>query len=226
LRPEIRGYIPITRRITLALRLAGGVLLAGYGGNLSGAVADTAPAQRTAQQEYLIARDTQILQFRGFFGGGPYSNRGYSQNAVNPHVFICADGTENCKNEKVYQLISTGGLAMWEASAEVRMPVAGDFGVTFFADSSDVTREITLRFTRPHFSVGVGARYQTPVGPLRADLGFRVPCMQVLENGCGDLASREQDPAVSSGALDEAPQDTFLGTDLPLQISIAIGETF
>jgi hypothetical protein len=227
IRPEVRGYVPITRRITLALRLAGGVLLAGYGDNLASAIAETTPpAARTPQEEYLIARDTQILQFRGFFGGGPYSNRGYSQNAVNPHVFICADGAANCETEKVYQLISTGGLAMWEASAEVRLPVAGDFGLTVFADASDVTRDITLRFTRPHFSVGVGARYQTPVGPLRADLGFRVPCMQVIESGCGDLAPRDQDPAAPPGVLDEAPQDTFLGTDLPLQISIAIGETF
>lgn len=228
LRPEIRGYVPITRRITLALRLAGGVLFAGYGEYLAGTIAEnTPPASRTPQDEYFIARDTQILQFRGFFGGGPYSNRGYAQNAVNPHVFICADGADNCETEKVYQLVSTGGLAMWEASAEVRLPVAGDFGVTLFADASDVTRDVSIRFTRPHFSVGVGARYQTPVGPLRADLGFRVPCLQVLEkDGCGDLASRTQYPDQSAGVLDEAPQDTFLGTDLPLLVNIAIGETF
>ena len=62
-----------------------------------------------------------------------------------------------------------------------------------------------------------------------------VPMMQVLDasgiyatDGCGDLAPRDLDVAsgATPGVLEEAPQDTFLGSSAPLQVNIAIGEAF
>ena len=234
LRPEFRGYVPISRKVTLAVRVVGGALLAqGYGDELSGDLKN--PTARTRAEERAIARDAQLLQFRGFFSGGPYSNRGYAQNAISPHAFICTDAVNECQPEKVYQLVSTGGVSLWEASVEVRVPIVGELGMAFFVDSSDVTRELSFRLTRPHVSTGLGLRYETPVGPLRADLGFRIPCLQVLDasgvygsRSCHDLAYRDLDVAAPTtpGVLEEAPQDTFLGTKAPLQVNIAIGEAF
>jgi hypothetical protein len=239
-RPELRAYVPISRRVTLAFRLVGGVLLAsGYGDRINDDNLQPA-ASRTRDEELAIAQDAQLLQFRGFFSGGPYSNRGYAQNAISPHVFVCTDPRvgdptqDVCQVEKVYQLVSTGGLALWEASAEVRVPIVTQLGMAFFVDSSDVTRTVSFRLTRPHISVGFGLRYDTPVGPLRADLGFRVPCLQVLDQGastnadfgCADVAPKSLTPISSPGILDEAPRDTFLGTKVPMQVSVAIGEAF
>ena len=34
--------------------------------------------------------------------------------------------------------------------------------------------QVDLRFTRPHLSCGPGARVDTPVGPIRVDLGFKM----------------------------------------------------
>ena len=68
-----------------------------------------------------------------------------------------------------------------------------DRAVALFVDASDVVREIaTIRFTFPHLSPGLGLRYATPVGPVRLDVGYRVPYLQKV--GCRAAARRRVDP--------------------------------
>jgi outer membrane protein insertion porin family/translocation and assembly module TamA len=83
-----------------------------------------------------------------------------------------------------------------------------------FADTSDVTRKTgDFRFNVPHLSVGPGMRYDTPVGPLRLDIGYRVPGMQKI--GERDLPREE-------GSASE-----LFGIDwLPVAIHLAFGEAF
>ena len=71
-----------------------------------------------------------------------------------------------------------GGLRRWEASLELRLPITANFGIVFFIDAGDVSREEIFRFNRPNTSIGFGFRYKTIVGPLRLDFGWRVPGMQ------------------------------------------------
>jgi outer membrane protein insertion porin family/translocation and assembly module TamA len=79
-----------------------------------------------------------------------------------------------------------------------------------FADASDVTRqETTFHFEYLHLSTGAGLRYDTPVGPLRADLGYRVPGAQKLG---GDIEREESDPGTIYGA--------------PIAFSLAVGQAF
>jgi outer membrane protein insertion porin family/translocation and assembly module TamA len=156
-----------------------------------------------------LGSDLQLLQFRAFFSGGANSNRGYGYNEVGPHGMVPSlTGGQSDK------LVPTGGLSLWESSLELRFPISGNFGATIFVDASDVTRdEAFFRLTRPHLSTGLGLRYMTPVGPLRVDLGYRIPCAQVF-GVCPDEAL----PG------DEGEPGTVLG--LPIAVSLAIGEAF
>jgi outer membrane protein insertion porin family/translocation and assembly module TamA len=160
------------------------------------------------------------MQFRGFFSGGATSNRGYGYNEVGPHARVpstTADGGTDAENAP---LVPIGGKLLWEASLELRIPFGESFGTVFFADAGDVTREHRLfrsEAQRLHLSAGFGLRYVTPVGPLRFDVGYRVPCLQVL-GVCRERAAE--------GWPDDEPRPAKLFDVLPVAVNLAIGEAF
>lgn len=100
-----------------------------------------------------------------FFTGGVNSLRGYAENSVP----------------------SDGGLALLLANAELRIPIAGPFGVEIFADAGNVWSRVEyirgadfLLPGRParkgsndiRYTYGIGARVMLPFGPLRVDLAW------------------------------------------------------
>lgn len=208
--PEIRGLVPLPKKITLALRASVGFLFPFNYSKYSQINFATPGASRAEES----ARDYQLLFFRGFFGGGPSSNRGYPLRGVGPHDLIpylspagqsvagiCDPSNQSC-------FLPTGGLSMWEANAEVRFVVSGPFSTAVFCDSGDVSPfEVDIRLNRPHLSCGAGARYDTPVGPIRFDVGYRIPGLQF--------------PRGSPFDIEPAP---LLG--LPIAIAFGIGEAF
>jgi outer membrane translocation and assembly module TamA len=100
-----------------------------------------------------------------------------------------------------------GGFSLWEASTELRFPLTGALRGAAFVDMGDVSPyEFDLRWSRPHLSVGLGLRYGTPIGPVRFDVGYRVPGLQ------------------SPASADESTPNEIFG--LPLAISLGIGEPF
>lgn len=105
-----------------------------------------------------------------------------------------------------------GGIRRWEASLELRVPLTADFGVVMFGDVGDVNDEESFRFDYLHTSVGGGLRYQTIVGPLRFDVGWRVPNMQVLGR---------PDAAVTQRSM-----VNFFLFQFPGAIHLTIGESF
>ncbi|HMJ16521.1 MAG TPA: POTRA domain-containing protein [Polyangiaceae bacterium] len=189
IRPEVRLYHSVLRKkITLATRATVGLLFPGdYGETLAqGASVDTQSRQAVEDQHKLL--------FRAFYSGGDISNRGYSYRGVGPHGpvgFLVPTGLD-CREERNLPGCTrpTGGLTLWEASFEVRFPISGPLTMVTFADASDVTRkQANFRFDVPHLSVGPGIRYDTPVGPLRFDIGYRVPGMQKI--GARELPENE-----------------------------------
>ncbi|MFO0760551.1 MAG: BamA/TamA family outer membrane protein [Byssovorax sp.] len=219
--PEIRGYVPLPRGLTLALRMSLGFLFPiNYQFIDPQACGEDKSLDSAAQlaRDLACARSLQIAQFRAFFSGGPSSNRGYTQNGVGPHAQITSASAD---------LLGTGGNRLWEASLELRFPIAGKFGSSVFLDASDVSRDL-FNANTPHLSTGIGLRYDTPVGPFRADLGYRIPCMQVV----GDC--RQVFDALASTKTGFKPGEylpsgfgesgTVLG--LPIAVSVAIGEAF
>ncbi len=111
---------------------------------------------------------------------------------------------------------ATGGFYLWEASAELRIPIAGDLGTAIFLDASDVNRQ-AMHLCAPHLSTGLGLRYNTPVGPFRADIGYRIKNAQVFGTCGGEI---DYDQLV--------PEQNPLGTllRLPIAVSVALGQAF
>ncbi len=205
--PEIRGYIPLGKRFVLAARASVGFLLPfNYGSSVYGNPKALDSSTRTS--------DYQLVYFRGFFSGGPNTNRGYPARGVSPYAevpFLTPESAQeridtscgkNCS-------VPTGGFSLWETSVELRVDVAGALSSALFCDASDVSPyRFDLRLGHLHLSCGLGVRYQTPVGPIRLDVGYRIPGLQVI----GGLTPDEKEPK------------TFFQT--PIAIALGVGEAF
>ncbi len=227
MQPELRAYVPLTRRATLAARGSIGLLFAqNYGETVEPNALTGRPGLATEPEQDPAAarawtRDIQIMFLRGFFSGGPGSNRGYAPREIGPHgVVPFYNHGQSVDNPDVdctagsasYQPavcdLPLGGFTLWEAALELRYPLLDALSGTVFTDASDVSpRRLWFRFGRLHLSAGVGLRYDTPVGPIRFDLGYRIPGVQ----------------APADAADEGTPHELF---GLPLAVSFGIGESF
>lgn len=217
--PEVRGFLPLTRnkKWILAARVGAGVLFPqNYGSTLD--YVDGGPPAGSDRATWV--RDVQISFFRGFFAGGPNSNRGYALRGIGPHGVVpfyipdlqgpnvpevCAT---NPTSDSGRCILPIGGQTLWEFSLELRYPISDPLSGVAFCDTADVAPgKMTFRFDRPHLSCGLGARYGTPIGPLRFDVGYRIPGLQTLNDDSG-----------------EGLPPNFFG--LPLALALSIGEAF
>ena len=107
---------------------------------------------------------------RRFFLGGATSVRGWGRYELSP---LSDSG------------LPIGGNSMFEFSSEARAMIRGSFGAVAFFDAGNVwatSWDIHLNDLR--HAVGTGLRYQTPVGPLRFDVGYQLnPIPGLLVNG-------------------------------------------
>lgn len=106
-----------------------------------------------------------------FFAGGDTTARGFALDRLGVrHVPATPSDT---LDDAGFPL---GGNALVIFNGELRVPVTSATRVVGFADIGNVFKsmsELDVREFRP--SLGVGFRYKSPVGPLRFDLGFKVP---------------------------------------------------
>ena len=164
--PELRCYVPISKKTVWASRVSVGFLEAVSYGTIvqSGPHGAQPPSAETT-------KDYQLTFFRGFFSGGPSSNRGYPIRGVGPYDVVPFLSPE-VERGKVNSACGaecrspTGGFTLWEASTELRFTATGPLSVAIFCDASDVSpQENNIRLTHLHLSCGGGARYDTPAGP-------------------------------------------------------------
>ena len=127
-----------------------------------------------------------------------------------------------------------GGFTMWQASAELRVAVSGPLGFAAFCDTGDVsqtpvydptTRKLdfgAFRFKYLHMSCGAGLRYDTPVGPIRLDIAYRIPFLQLLP--CANGSDAAYANSKCHGDPTFGVQPTLFG--IPVALAFGIGEAF
>lgn len=98
-----------------------------------------------------------------FFLGGRSSVRGYEQDSLGISGITIIDGTP------------TGGNAMLLVNGEFRISLLWGLGLVTFLDGGNVWPEYNeISVSEMKYSAGVGLRYNTPIGPIRLDLGYKL----------------------------------------------------
>ncbi|HEV2846067.1 MAG TPA: BamA/TamA family outer membrane protein, partial [Thermoanaerobaculia bacterium] len=104
-----------------------------------------------------------------FFAGGDSSHRAYGRDDLGIR------GETLLLNQAGDEYLPVGGDGLLLLNLEYRFPVFGSFGGTVFLDSGNVWadwRSIDLGELKN--GVGLGVRYLSPIGPLRAGIGWKL----------------------------------------------------
>ncbi|MEX2400891.1 MAG: BamA/TamA family outer membrane protein, partial [Rhodothermales bacterium] len=207
---EFVGYLPLGEDYTLSGRL--------YVGNIW-------PIKESRSQ----VADPQI-EFRfdriRYYAGGANDVRGWPSDLLGPKVPAVKRDTAGTITE--YAVEPWGGLGKIAANIELRTPVpwlGSSWKGAVFLDMAELLpsdaaeeriRRIPLNEFR--FGTGVGLRYQTMVGFIRLDLGYKVnPSIQ-------DLASPREIFELREGLIGPSDVDTNIWDRLRLHLSI--GQSF
>jgi outer membrane protein assembly complex protein YaeT len=125
---------------------------------------------RLASIDAFGVQDTGVPFFKRYFLGGATNLRGWGRFEVSP---LSGEG------------LPIGGASLINFSAELRAPVWGNLGAVLFLDGGNVwTNPWDFNLNDIRYDVGPGLRYQTPIGPIRADLGYQLnPIPGLVING-------------------------------------------
>ena len=94
-----------------------------------------------------------------FYAGGSGTIRGYRYQAVGP---LFPNGNP------------VGGTAIQAGTVEYRQRIGTNFGTAVFVDGGNVSKNLSPFNGQLRFGTGVGARYYTPIGPIRLDIAFPI----------------------------------------------------
>lgn len=93
-----------------------------------------------------------------FYAGGGSSIRGYGYQLVGP-----LDANKD----------PLGARSVFEASGETRYRISRDIGLVAFLDAGNAWSTPTPKFSEQlRLGTGIGVRYYTAIGPIRADIGI------------------------------------------------------
>lgn len=143
---DVRRFTPITRTTTLAARVSKGVIF--------------------------YSQDEDLPFNIRYFTGGTNSVRGWNRRQLGPSV-PAFDDAGNFLN-----YVPIGGRSTFSFNIELRQQlnaIIPNFGIAFFLDGGQVWENIESMDERPvQFGVGGGVRYQSPIGPVRVDIGYKL----------------------------------------------------
>ena len=126
-------------------------------------VADRAVVAVRARAGSIDGRGAELQSvplFKRYFLGGATSLRGWGRMEVAP---LSGSG------------LPIGGHTFALMSAELRIPVWGNLGGVVFVDAGNVwSNPWDFNFNDMRYAAGPGLRYNTPIGPVRADFGYQL----------------------------------------------------
>jgi outer membrane protein insertion porin family len=111
-----------------------------------------------------------------FFNGGTQTVRGWSRESLGPKRAVLDSTSDGGVRFSHY--VPTGGRIMMAASAELRHGIPSGrkgWGMAWFVDAGQVWRkpDDVLRQSM-RIGVGTGVSYDSPIGPIRLDLAWKV----------------------------------------------------
>lgn len=119
---------------------------------------DVVLAGRAAVGAIVGGSTSNIPADKRFYSGGSGSVRGYGLQKIGP-LNAAGEGT--------------GGRSLIELGAELRWRVYEDFGIVPFIDAGQVYDDETPELSQElQWAAGLGFRYYTAIGPVRADIAF------------------------------------------------------
>ena len=150
---DVRRYTPITESTTLAARIQGGAIF--YTGN------DSLPGNIR------------------YYAGGTNTVRGWSRQSLGPKKAILNDDGD------FLYYIPSGGRGLFNFNVELRQQLnffIRGFGIAAFIDGGQVWGTISdIRSSLNddardllRYGIGGGLRYQSPIGPVRIDIAYKV----------------------------------------------------
>ena len=112
----------------------------------------------------------QVPFSKKHFLGGANSIRGWGRYEVSP---LSGSG------------LPIGGNSVFAFSSEARYSLRGSLGLVGFADAGNVwPSDWHFDLGDLRYAIGPGLRYQTPVGPIRVDVGYQLnPIPDLIVNG-------------------------------------------
>lgn len=222
---EFASYHSLARRTVFAWRLRAGTIVS--------------PKVLVGGQEVRIVPPAER-----FYGGGPNSVRGFSQNLLGPLLYVVdttRERTAVVRDPQTGQEMTvtgfdtltapTGGNQLFFANAELRFPLplfSGRVGGALFIDAGQVVerdeargeRILSLRDFR--ITPGGGVRIATPLGPVRLDLAYNPygPTVGKLYRPKGQQLEKVYDQYPRPG------DPVKLGLFDRLRIHLAVGQPF
>jgi outer membrane protein insertion porin family len=163
------AFAPVDHATTLGFRIRGGLINPQAGQN--------AVPGRSVSPIDLIPPEER------FFVGGANSIRGYGENELGTR----AQRDVNGDIDTHLPPLRVGGRVLLLLNVELRRRIYGPLGAEAFLDGGNVWErptDIHLRnitsfadragYNDMRYSAGIGARFDTPIGPLRLDYGWKI----------------------------------------------------
>jgi outer membrane protein assembly complex protein YaeT len=135
-------------------------------------------------QTYREDRDALLPIAERYFAGGATTLRGFALDEASPKRKIVLENGDVVDGEPI------GGNVLALLNLELRFPILGNLRGVVFSDNGNVYRRLQIiELLNWRYNLGFGFRYDTPLGPLRVDYGFKLDRRTVRSIDCPDVTA-------------------------------------